>query len=303
MERQRDKSTERAKEIRKTTEEELEVLRKELQRLRELKRQKELNEQKAVQESELTTEKEEIKPEIEEKTDLDDIEDRLNEIDKFLLKQFEQIDESTYEQHSDYIESQLQVLEEEILGEKGLIEIELSPYEKLLNEYPWLEEVKYEFMYSIPNKKKNPSDYESWKTEWAKVLFDYAKCAILHILYLRQLYSEKPFSNFQDRQKAIKKIADELVEQKLAKFLSKKEEKLRIYWRTLDLWAEDLYDWALDFGKIEPILVYEIREAQKEFSNLPKLDLEEIFRILSKDNRGTIIKTDDGQIAFKIILE
>ena len=303
MERQKDKSTERSKEIRKTTEEELEVLRKELQRLRELKRQKELNEQKAVQESELTTEKEEIKPEIEEKTDVDDIEDRLDEIDKFLLKQFEQIDESTYEQHSDYIESQLQVLEEEIVGEKGLIEIELSPYEKLLNEYPWLEETKYEFMYSIPNKKKNPSDYESWKTEWAKVLFDYAKCAILHILYLRQLYSEKPFSNFQDRQKAIKKIADELVEQKLAKFLSKKEEKLRIYWKTLDLWAVDLYDWALDFGKIEPILIYEIREAQKEFSNLPKLDIEEIFRILSKDNRGTIIKTDDGQIAFKIILE
>ena len=303
MERQKDKSTERSKEIRKTTEEELEVLRKELQRLRELKRQKELNEQKAVQESELTTEKEEIKPEIEEKTDLDDIEDRLNEIDKFLLKQFEQIDESTYEQHSDYIESQLQVLEEEIVGEKGLIEIELSPYEKLLNDYPWLEEAKYEFMYSIPNKKKNPSDYESWRTEWAKVLFDYAKCAILHILYLRQLYSEKPFSNFQDRQKAIKKIADELVEQKLAKFLSKKEEKLRIYWKTLDLWAVDLYDWALDFGKIEPILIYEIREAQKEFSNLPKLDIEEIFRILSKDNRGTIIKTDDGQIAFKIILE
>lgn len=303
MERQKDKSTERSKEIRKTTEEELEVLRKELQRLRELKRQKELNEQKAVQESELTTEKEEIKPEIEEKTDVDDIEDRLDEIDKFLLKQFEQIDESTYEQHSDYIESQLQVLEEEIVGEKGLIEIELSPYEKLLNDYPWLEEAKYEFMYSIPNKKKNPSDYESWRTEWAKVLFDYAKCAILHILYLRQLYSEKPFSNFQDRQKAIKKIADELVEQKLAKFLSKKEEKLRIYWKTLDLWAVDLYDWALDFGKIEPILIYEIREAQKEFSNLPKLDIEEIFRILSKDNRGTIIKTDDGQIAFKIILE
>ena len=303
MERQKDKSTERSKEIRKTTEEELEVLRKELQRLRELKRQKELKEQKAVQESELTTEKEEIKPEIEEKTDVDDIEDRLDEIDKFLLKQFEQIDESTYEQHSDYIESQLQVLEEEIVGEKGLIEIELSPYEKLLNEYPWLEEAKYEFMYSIPNKKKNPSDYESWRTEWAKVLFDYAKCAILHILYLRQLYSEKPFSNFQDRQKAIKKIADELVEQKLAKFLSKKEEKLRIYWKTLDLWAVDLYDWALDFGKIEPILIYEIREAKLEFSNLPKLDIEEIFRILSKDNRGTIIKTDDGQIAFKIILE
>ncbi|MFX1260070.1 MAG: hypothetical protein ACFFAN_19645 [Promethearchaeota archaeon] len=302
MERQRDKTKEDLEEVKKATKEELEVLRRELERLKELKRQKELKKAEAPKKKADTLEKEKVKPEFNEKSKGDDVEARLNQIDTLLFKQFEQIDQNTYEQQADYIESQLQVLEEEIVGERGLIEKELSPYEKLLNEYPWLEEAKYEFMYSIPNKKKNPADYESWKTEWAKVLFDYAKYAILHILYLRQLNSEKPFSNFQDRQRAIKEITDRLVEQKIAKFLTKKKDKLRIYWKTLDLWAEDLYNWALDFGKIEPILIYEIREAKQEFSNLPKFDLEEIFKILSKDNRGSIIKTDDG-IAFKIKIE
>lgn len=303
MERQREKSEEASKEIQKVADKELEVLRKELERLRELKKQKELKEKEALKEAPPDIKDEAIKTEEIYKGNLEDIEDRLNDIDKYLLKQFEQMDKTTYAENASYIESQLQKLEEEIVGEKGVIEKELSPYEKLLGDYPWIEEPKYAFMYAIPNKKKNPTDYQSWKTEWAKVLFDYAKCAILHIIYLRELYTEKPFSNFNDRKKAIHKIAQELVDQELAKLLSKKEEQLRIYWRTLDLFADDIYEWAIDHGKLEPILIYEIRESKLEFSNLPKIDLEEIFRILSKDDKGNIIKLEDGQMAFKIKLE
>ena len=303
MERQRDKSKEASKEIQKVADKEIEVLRKELERLRELKRQKEIAEKEALKEAPVDIKDEVIKTEEIYKGNLEEIENRLNDIDKYLLKQFEQVDKNTYAENASYIEAQLQKLEEEIVGEKGVIEKELSPYERLLTEHPWIEEPKYAFMYSIPNRKKNPQDYESWKTEWAKVLFDYAKCAILHIIYLRELYTEKPFANFNDRKKAIQEIARELVDQELAKFLSKKEEQLRIYWRTLDLFADDIYEWALDNGKLEPILIYEIRESKLEFSTLPKVDLEEIFRILSKDDRANIIKLDDGQVAFKIKLE
>jgi hypothetical protein len=147
------------------------------------------------------------------------------------------------------------------------------------------------------------SDYHSWKKEWAKVLFDYAKCSVLHIVHLRELYSEKPFLNFDDRKLSIKKIAKELVNQELAKYISKKKERLRVYWKTLDIFAEDLYEWALDQGKLEPILIYEIRESDEEFSKLPTVEIEEIFEILVKDNKGHIIKLDDGQLAFKIKLE
>ena len=285
---------EREKPKEKPKEAELEALRRKLARLRELKRQKELIEKEAMQEISATTENKEIESEAQYETILDDIESKL----------LEDIDQRTYEQHDDYIETELHALEEEIISEKGVIEKELSPYEELLNVYPWLEEPKYEFMYSIPNKKKNPDDYESWKVEWSKVTFDYAKYAILHIIYLREVISEKPFSNFQNRQEAIKEIAEELVSQELAQFISKKKDKIRVYWKTLDIWADNLYDWAIDSGKVGPILIYEIRESnQKGLNSLPKDDLEEVFRILSKDDRGTIIRTDDGEIAFKIKLE
>jgi AraC-like DNA-binding protein len=306
MEKERDKSKEIVKEIRESTEKEIVVLKKELQRLKELKRQKELKKQQIEQseQSVTTTQKEEtIVSEEKYQNKLEDIEARLNDIDRYLLKQFEEMDKSTYTENASYIEGQLQKLEEEIIGEKGVIEKELSAYEKLLETYTWIEEPKYSFMYTIPNKKKNPTDYQSWRIEWGKVLFDYAKYAVLHIVYLKQLHTEKPFSNFEDRKNAIREIALELIDQKLAKFLSKDEDKLRIYWKSLDLWAEDFYNWALDFGKLEPILIYEIRESKQEFSTLPKMDLEEIFKLLNKDDKGRIIKLNDGQIAFKIKLE
>jgi len=303
MERQQDKIKEETKEIQKPTQEEFELLKKELVRLRELKKQRDLAAQEASQEKIATPEMEKEVSEERDKSNLNDIESRLNEIDKFLLKQFEQIENQTYDQNAQYIEAQLHTLEKEIVGEE-LIEKELSAYEQLLVAYPWLEEERMKFMYSMPNIKKNRNDFISWRTEWSKVLFDYARYAILHIIFIRQLSSEKPFLNFTNREMHVKEIAEELIEQNQAKWLSKKKEKLRVYWKTLEVWADEIYDWAYEQGKLEPVMIYELREAKsKDFSNLPIEDLEEIFKILAKNRRARVLKLDDGQLAFKITLE
>jgi hypothetical protein len=136
-----------------------------------------------------------------------------------------------------------------------------------------------------------------------EVLFDYARYAILHILYLRQTESEKPFSNFDDRKKALEEIADELVTKEQAEWLSKTKEKLRVYWKSLDNWAEEIYEWAMEISPLEPILIFEIRESNREFSKLPSEDIVKIFRMLEKEKRGKIIELDDGQISFKIKIE
>ena len=158
-------------------------------------------------------------------------------------------------------------------------------------------------MFSLPNKKIDLKDYESWKSEWSKVLFDYARYAILHILYLRKLESEKPFSNFDNRNSALKELAEELVNKEQAEWLSKSKEKLRVYWKSLDNWAEEIYDWAMEISPLEPILLFEIRESNKDFNTLPHNDIIKIFKMLEKDKRGKIIKLDDGQLSFKIKIE
>jgi len=298
MERQKEKP----KEVTKEVEEEigLEVLRKELARLKELKKQKELEK---PPEEEDVIEEEETQLEIVEEPISENIEARLDRIEDFLTSKLGDVDIKAYKEHSAQIEKELKSIEQELVGEEGVIAKEVSTYELLLNDYPWLQEKRYIFMYSIPNKKINLKDFESWKSEWTKVLFDYARYAILHILYLRKLQSEKPFSKFEDRNTALEIIAQELVDQKQAEWLSKSKEKLRIYWKTLDNWAEEIYEWAMEISPLEPILIFEIRESNRAFKNLPKEDLIEIFKRLEKNERGRIIKSEDGQISFKIKVE
>jgi hypothetical protein len=299
MERQKEKpkeAVEQAKEVEEKPERELDDLRKELARLKELKRQRELKE--------IEEKTEEIVSEAStEGLPSEEIEARLNKIEDILTSKLGEIDQKAYEQNAAQIEKELREIELEIVRERGAVTKEVTTYEMLLNDYPWLEEKRRIFMYSIPNKKTDLQDYESWKREWSKVLFDYARYAILHILYLRQTESEKPFSNFDDRKKALEEIADELVTKEQAEWLSKTKEKLRVYWKSLDNWAEEIYEWAMEISPLEPILIFEIRESNREFSKLPSEDIVKIFRMLEKEKRGKIIELDDGQISFKIKIE
>ena len=301
MERQREKPKEITKIEKKEPEKELEELRQELARLKELKKQKELerkNEQSSEVEIDENTETEEISLEKSR-----NIEARLDKIEDFLTSKLGEVDSKAYEQNAEEVEQELKLIEQEIVGEKGVVAKEVTTYELLVNDYPWLEEKRYIFMYTLPNKKQDLKDFESWKKEWSKVLFDYARYAILHILYLRQLESEKPFSKFEERAEALKEIAEELVDREQAEWLSKSKEKLRVYWKSLENWAQEIYEWAIEISPLEPILIFEIRDSNKEFSNLPKDDIIKIFKMLEKDKKGEIIKAEDGQISFKIKVE
>ncbi|MEJ2276779.1 MAG: hypothetical protein P8Y70_03375 [Candidatus Lokiarchaeota archaeon] len=215
MERRREKPEENKED---EYEKEFEDLLEEYKRLKELKVKKEKKKQKEAPQKE--QEIEETLQDLEKEGKIDDIERKFNDIENLFSKQSKESDIKTFEKSAEYIKAKINSLEEEILGEKGVVEKELTPYEKLLANYSWLDEPRYEFMYSIPNQESNPSDYESWKQEWAKVLYDYAKYSILHIIYVRQLYDKKPFTKFQNRTEAIKEIAEELIEQGLAKWLS-----------------------------------------------------------------------------------
>jgi hypothetical protein len=297
MERQREKPEEIPKELKEKAGKEFEELREELARLRTLKKEKEQLEKEAV-------EKHLINEDDFKVADLKYIEEEFDKLESILSSQAGEIDSKIYKQHAEQIELELEELEQELIGEKGLIEKKLTVYEKLLESYPWLEEERKKFMFTMPNKSKQKTDYISWKTEWAKVLFDYARFAVLHIIYIRELNSHKPFSDFTNREQYILEIAEELISQKQAKWISKKKEKLRVYWKTLEVWSDEIYKWAYDNGKIEPIMIYELREAiQEDFSNLPLEDLEEIFKILAKNRKAVVLKLENGQKAFKIKLE
>lgn len=197
------------------------------------------------------------------------------------------------------IDAEIQKLEQEIEVEQTKAAVVVSIFDQLCEEYTWLKEPAYGFMYSMPNKKKNKKDYESWLDDWSRVLFDYAQIAAKHIIYTKEMLSEKPWADFKDRTNVIQELADGLIKQKVAEFLDKKKERLRIYWKSLESWADTIVEWAKEIAFLEPIFIEDIRNANQEFSTLPDSDINKIFNIIAKQGHADKVKVDD-KYAIKI---
>ncbi len=291
MEEQKAKDVQKEKIV--VSDEKIEELRKELEILRKKKELKLKAENEVLKEEVTTT-----------SIDLEDVEKRLDLIEEFLEARIQKPKVEIETKDLDEIEKELQSLENEIVVEPTIVEKELTPYEQLIKEHPWIEEARFEYMYSAPEKKKNAKDYNSWLDEWSQIIYDYARISIIHVLYIRKLNAEKPFSKLRNRDGAIAILAQRLVEQNIGVWLNKKKkEAIRIYWKTLDEWADEILEWARDNNKLEPILTFEIRESGMIFAELPKRDLTRIFKKLEKEGRGIVIKTDEGEITFKINID
>ncbi|MHA1820193.1 MAG: hypothetical protein ACTSU2_07670 [Promethearchaeota archaeon] len=205
-------------------------------------------------------------------------------------------------QQQDSIDLELSQLEKELEAKekKPKISLEERTYQELCKKYEWIHEERFGFMYSMPDKKKHKKDFQSWLEDWTKVLFDYAKISRQHILYIKKIVSHKPWSEFTYRNTIIAELAKGLIDQKLAKWWNKNKDALRVYWKSLDEWADIITNWAIENAFMEPIFVSDIRESEEEFANIPEEDLIRIFKIIEKRGRGTFIKLEHNLYAIKI---
>ncbi|MHA1748435.1 MAG: hypothetical protein ACTSYF_07300 [Promethearchaeota archaeon] len=179
------------------------------------------------------------------------------------------------------------------------VELESSSYSTLCILYPWLNDLRFEFMYSPPvGKKKKEKEYKEWLEEWSKVLFDYAKTEKRHVIFVNDIIGIRPFSEIRQRKDSLIEIINALIRKKNAKWI-KKNEKVRIYWKSLEEWSEIIYEWAYENSILEPLFVFNLKEVNEDFSTLPEEEFISIMKLLEKKDKGHIIKASDGKIAIK----
>jgi hypothetical protein len=228
---------------------------------------------------------------------IDTLDEELNSVEAEIQKQVKTVVPTTVKDKE--IDSEILALEKELESEKVSEQVK-SVYEKLIEMHPWLGQPQYGFMYTAPSPKKNKKEFDSWQEEWSQVLLDYARVAILHVLYPKNLLTEKPFNQFQDRAKSIAFLTEALVQKKIAEWLDRKKEALRIYWKSMEEWSGLIVDWAHDNGKTDPIIMPEIRSSGEEFANLPDQDLRKIFKIIEKQGKGMVVPMEQGEVALKV---
>lgn len=113
------------------------------------------------------------------------------------------------------------------------------------------------------------------------------------------MLTEPPFNKFQDRKGAVDELCDGLVERQLAKWLDKKKEQLRVYWKSIEEWIVVIEDWARDNALMDIIMVPEIRNADEEFSTLPEEDLYQIFKKVHQEQRGKLVELSKTEFGVK----
>ena len=210
--------------------------------------------------------------------------------------------------------TQIVQISPQVLDEETEVKsIQNEEIKKIWELYNWANDPKkFGWMYWVPDKKSGVKNWkenlESWINDWSKFTIDWARVFILHIIDMYEITKEKPFVNLNDREKALTIIFNNLVEMKrgknqVAQWTGKEKNKIRIYWRSLEEWANLFYDWAFNGGG-DIFTQIGIRKASEEilgFDTLPEEDLREIINILVKQKKARWI--DKKLIRVKVIFK
>jgi len=161
------------------------------------------------------------------------------------------------------------------------------------------------WMYVTPEHQKQ---LDSWCADWSNFIMEYARINIKHIIHIEEERAKYPFNNKQIKKRLDRKqfqtIGDYIVAQEMGIWWDKKKIRLRLYWRTLDEWADIIYEWSLKTGRAagpeRVMTMLDIQEAGQPWSTIPVEDLKRIFEIMKE--KGYIEWADKKKTAIAFII-
>jgi len=147
------------------------------------------------------------------------------------------------------------------------------------------------WMYVTPEHQQQ---LDSWCSDWSNFIMEYARINIKHIIHIEEERAKYPFNNKPVKKrlarKQLQQIGNYIVAQEMGIWWDKKKIRLRLYWRTLDEWADIIYEWNIKTGRAagaeRVMTLYDIQQANQPWSTIPQEDLRRIFDIM--DDKGYI---------------
>ncbi|MFW9778251.1 MAG: hypothetical protein ACFFE8_05290 [Candidatus Heimdallarchaeota archaeon] len=142
---------------------------------------------------------------------------------------------------------------------------------------PW---VQKPWRWMVP---EDPQLRQQWLLTWGDFLFDFARLLNIHVIDLQEISLVYPFHNPVLRKKLTTQqlilISDFLIEKGKAKWWDDQKNRLRVYWKTLQSYAEDLFNYAFQNG-YDMVTAFDIVKMKQSWSNLPPRDIRELMKIM-----------------------
>jgi hypothetical protein len=137
---------------------------------------------------------------------------------------------------------------------------------------------------------EDPQLEQQWLTTWGEFIIDFARVLNFHILDLQEVALVYPFHNSLLHKKLtlpqLTKISEYLIEIEKAKWWDDERTRLRIYWKTLKSFADDLFDYAFQFG-YDMVTTFDIVKMKQSWSTLPPSDIRMLMKLLVESKRAS----------------
>ena len=148
---------------------------------------------------------------------------------------------------------------------------------------------------------EDPELKQQWLLTWGDFLLAFARVLNQHILDLQEVSLVYPFQNGILHKKLslpqLKAISGYLIEQEKASWWDTEETRLRVYWKTLGSFAEEIFNYSFQNG-FEMITMYDMVKMNQSWSSLPPKDLAVIMKIMVKSKKATWADSDQKTIEF-----
>ena len=215
----------------------------------------------------------------------------------------EPVIEEVIEQAIDETHSPEVVVEPEIQKPSEVVEevdpkitetaVEVSILESILMP-SWGGTEQSEWMYGVPPRE---DDRDLWAGEWADFLLQWTEHNAVHILSLATFIAEPPFKDLRSKVDSFKMIAQVLINKEVAEWSDRRKRQLRVYWRPLEDWADIIYEWALNTGKLRlDVKSIVIQESGENFAKLPEKDLYVVLALMVEKEQAEWIDKKKGAI-------
>lgn len=147
----------------------------------------------------------------------------------------------------------------------------------------------------------DPQLKEQWLLTWGEFIVDFARVLNYHILDLQEIGLVYPFKNPLLHKKLTQpqliQISDYLVEIEKAKWWDDEKTRLRVYWKTLKSFSDELYGYAFQNG-YDMVTAFDIVKMKQSWSTLPPPDIKMIMKLIVESQRASWADSERKTIQF-----
>ncbi len=150
----------------------------------------------------------------------------------------------------------------------------------------------------------DPELKQQWLITWGDFFLAFARILNLHIIDIHEVSLVYPFTNPILKKKLsppqMEAISEYLIELERAKWWDTEKTRLRLYWKTLNSFVDEIFEYSFQNG-YEMVTLYDMVKMKQSWSSLPSKDISTIMKLLVETKKASWADSEQKTIEFHFV--